>query len=278
MSADIYWIVGYSTDVGKTSVATTLIKLLNSEGKPTVGYKPFGASMLPGDLEFILANYPNPHSKLFGGDCKKLADSSPLTTQEHLDIIAPLCLLCSPYGPAGTNTAIIIRVGAKLLGDVSYYVHSSALEYHKREDVKKFMQHIELPINCATVHEYADMNKFLFLPRASELQNKALKYLEGLGAESIVCESAGGRLPMWKDSPPTNHIFFIEGGRLYLYHGINELLHPPVDRIPFCFDLPLLQRKDKCISEPIELDISGSIHNSLKRTIKTLLIRAGILT
>lgn len=37
---EIFWVVGSDTSVGKTTLATALIRVLNRLGKTTVGFKP----------------------------------------------------------------------------------------------------------------------------------------------------------------------------------------------------------------------------------------------
>ena len=81
----VYWVVGNGTDVGKTTVATALIKVLSARGQRTIGFKPYAASLLHTIIDFMIEKYPKVPCKLFGNDAWELTAASPLTGLEIID-------------------------------------------------------------------------------------------------------------------------------------------------------------------------------------------------
>lgn len=77
-----YMVTGYSSSVGKTSVATALIRLLRKQGVKTCGFKPSGSTWLMGNGDWLLDVLGN--GRLYGQDCIKLKEATESPFPEEL--------------------------------------------------------------------------------------------------------------------------------------------------------------------------------------------------
>ena len=89
---EIYWVVGDQTDIGKTTIAAALIRVLNQNQIPALGFKPYGGSNLRDVVDFMLAQFPKSNCAAYGPDALKLTRASPLTSDEHIDLVCPVFL------------------------------------------------------------------------------------------------------------------------------------------------------------------------------------------
>lgn len=214
--AEVFWVVGVNTDVGKTTMASALIRFLNKAGRKAVGFKPHAGVGFVDQIDFIAKHYPNTDARIFGSDALELARSSPLTDESMVEIIAPSYRIALPYD----RLPFLARVGAKRLGNRRFFRMNGADEFIQRPDVRRLVDLFDIPfveaksISGRTGLSYID----LLLP---EERTKSLNYLLGLGADATVFEGAGFNLPVWSGSPPANHILVVYGMWIALYPNVN---------------------------------------------------------
>lgn len=135
-SPEIYWVVGEGSDVGKTTIAAALIAFLNAEGERAIGFKPFAASLLHENIDFMFENYPGVPSKLFGRDAWHLAKASPLTDGDWIDLVVPTQLLCYP----NWRSAILMRSGSASLNNVEYFCSERGRALRDRRDFRQIRE------------------------------------------------------------------------------------------------------------------------------------------
>ena len=271
---EIYWVVGSGTDVGKTTVATALIRVLNSQGRRTVGFKPFAASLLQDLVDFMIEKYPGSPSKLFGKDAWKLATASPLTGPDMVDLVVPAQILCYPFWPS----AVLVRSGSASLGNVEYFCSEQGAKLKNRQDLQRIIKKSGLPFDQAQVTEKLTIG--YGARRDAEKKQRAFNALLGLGVDAVVCEGAGSWLPIWPECPTVNHLFVVANGAVSLYPDLGR-------KFDFRSDRPLreagrlqhsLNRSDtRKVSSPLYLAQSAR-HDEIASTIVSqLLIKSEVL-
>ena len=213
----VYWVVGSGTDVGKTTIATALIRYLNAQGHRTVGFKPFAASLLQGIIDFIIEKYPRGggQSKLYGKDAWKLTEASPLTGPEMIDLVTPTQVLCYP----AWHSTVLMRVGSTPLNNVEYLCSSYGARLAGRQDLRHIIDRSGLPFAEAQITEKLSIG--YGARTASDKKRMAFSKLLELDVDAVVCEGAGSWLPIWEDCPTVNHLFVITNGMVELFPDIN---------------------------------------------------------
>ena len=267
----IYWVVGNGTDVGKTTVATALIKVLNARGQRTIGFKPYAASLLHTIIDFMVEKYPKVPCKLFGNDAWELTMASPLTGPEMIDLVAPVQLLCYP----NWQSAILVRSGSFLLDNVEYLCSDNGAALRERTDFQALARVTGFPLGEAVVRNGLGLDETAHL--SPEKPKQAFGRLLELGVDAVVCEGAGGWLPVWQDCPVANHVLEVADGRV--------LFCPDLD-----FGLPFdptnagqgweslaaaLNAPDRpTVSSPLYLAEAGRRAEMAQRIVKGLLAKA----
>ena len=270
----IYWVVGNGTDVGKTTVATALIKVLNARGQRTIGFKPYAASLLHTIIDFMIEKYPEGPCKLFGNDAWELTAASPLTGPEMIDLVAPVQLLCYP----SWQSAILVRSGSLLLDNVEYFCSDNGAALRERTDFQALARVTGLPLGEAVVRDGLGLDESARL--SPEKPKQAFARLLDLGVDAVVCEGAGGWLPVWQDCPAANHVLEVADGRV--------LFSPDLD-FSIRFDpagagqgweslAAALNDSDRPrITSPLYLAEAGRRAGMAQRVVKALLAKAGEL-
>jgi hypothetical protein len=211
----IIWVFASGTNVGKTTVAAALIRALNRRGVPTVGFKPYGGSLLMSVIDLMLETIPNSKCAYFGNDAWELSTASPLTGSQLVDTVAPVQFLFHP----GYHSTLLARTGSVATGDVEYFRSAYAVSIQNRPDIVELAQKTGLPFADATVQEPL---AFLTAPSlAPAKQQRAFEHLLGLGARTVVCEGAGPFLPGWLDCPGPHHAVFLDQGMVHLFPNLD---------------------------------------------------------
>ena len=218
---EIFWVIGANTSVGKTTLSTALIRVLNKLGKKTVGFKPHAGINFIDHMGFMEENYPKSTSRLFGTDGVKLACSSPLTNEELVEIVSPSHRLHYPQ-PSQT---VLARIGSQLLGNRQFFRVASAVNFSERPDIKRLAKIYGLPFDESVVLEstLSSAEIDLMLP---EIKARSFEYLCNLGADAIVIEGSGGYLPVWKNCPMPRHIIIIMGDLIYFFSNTSIEIKP----------------------------------------------------
>ena len=218
---ELYWVVGTSTNVGKTTIASTLIEVLNESGTPCAGFKPFGAFRPRENIEFMMECYPGSNCRLFGPDAQKLTQASPLTNGNILlDVVAPSYSLFNQR----IQEPILLRTGSYCLGNVEYFTTAENEKLLRRADYRRIFEKCGLPYEQAKV----------FNPRADDVHKlssqkvaRAFDRLLTLNPRAIVCEGAGAYLPLWPQGPLPNHLFLVTHDHVHFCRDIR--FDKPID-------------------------------------------------
>ena len=211
---EIYWVVGTGTNVGKTTIASALIKVLNESGIPSVGFKPFGALRVKESIEFMLEFYPGSNCLLFGSDAQKLTRASPLTDEKTwADVVAPY------YSLFNTRAAdpILMRTGSYCLQNVEYFTAVRNANLLRRADYRRLFEKCGLPYEQAKTFDprVEDADEF---SRGKVI--RAFDRLLTLNPKAIVCEGASAYLPFWRDGPLPNHVFVVTHDLVHFYRDM----------------------------------------------------------
>lgn len=211
---EIFWVVGNDTDVGKTTLSTALIRNLNRRGKKTVGFKPHAGVSFVRHIDFMLEFYRRNECRVFGEDALRLAQASPLTTDELVEVIAPSYRVHFPT----VRHTVLARVGAKILGNRQFFRSRTTTEFPRRADIARLTEMIGLPFDEAVVLEEGAPRIDLML---HEERARAFGYLRDLGAESMVLEGAGGFLPVWFGGPMPNHVLVVTEDVIHFFPNVS---------------------------------------------------------
>lgn len=212
----IYWVVGDDTGVGKTTVAAALIRLLVSQGRRAIGFKPFAVSRLADLIDFMLEKYPGSDSKLFGADAWDLAQASPLTPPDCLELVSPVQVICHPTW----DTVVLARCGAAALDNRAYVTTGLGAILRNRADVKRITARTGLPIQEAEVKDQLALGDVVRL--APEAPKLAFDRLLQIGVDAVVCEGAGPWLPVWQGCPAVNHALVLVRGVVGFVPNVDE--------------------------------------------------------
>ncbi len=267
----IYWVVGNGTDVGKTTVATALIKVLNARGERTIGFKPYAASLLLSIIDFMVEKYPLTPCKLFGNDAWELTMASPLTGPEMIDLVAPIQLLCYP----NWQSAILVRGGSLLLDNVEYLCSDNGAALRDRTDFQALARVTGLPLGEAVVRDGLGLDEAAHL--SPEKPKQAFARLLDLGVDAVVCEGAGKWLPLWQDCPAANHVLEVADGRVLFCPDLDfSLPFDPTsagqgrERLSAALNAP----DRPTVSSPLYLAEAGRRAEMAQRIVKGLLAKA----
>ncbi|MDB5873925.1 MAG: hypothetical protein JWQ07_3367 [Ramlibacter sp.] len=212
---EIYWVIGDGTDVGKTTIASALVRVLNRGGTPTVGFKPYAAALLRNLVDLMVSKYPSSACKLYGADALALAEASPLTTADHVDLVSPVQYLCHPDWPS----TLMVRTGSSCLGNTEYFASDSMLSLAKRGDIQALIERSGLPLDQSVRVAKIEYQ------RASALAQKKVQQAFGrlveMGPATVVCEGAAMFLPSWAGCPEANSVFFLSAGMVHLFPNLN---------------------------------------------------------
>lgn len=216
-SPEIFWVIGSDTHVGKTTIAAALIRSLNREGCPAVGFKPFGGFLLQEAMEFGAGQISRSGCEVCGSDAERLTMASPLTPPSMLDVVGPMYMLSYPvYG-----RPLLMRSGSRSLGNVRYLYHDNARTLLERSDVVELLQQVQVPLAAMEASTFA----FLDAPALSPAAHAAAYAgLLALGPRAVVVEGASNYLPIWT-AMAVNHVFLVTGEAVTCFPGIN--LEPP---------------------------------------------------
>ena len=218
-NADVIWVVGDDTGVGKTTTTAALIRRLNSMKIKTLGFKPYAGSRLISVIG-LLENIAVGDGFLVGPDARELAKASPLTPVPLLEVVNPSWRIAHP----SRDVSVFVRKGSAEIRRRDFFQTRNAVEFCRRSDFARLNEHIKLPMNNISIRENSGADAVDALEQ--DIQTSSFAQLQALGPEVIICEGAGRLLPYWVGAPPVKHIFLVTGGDLYLFPDINIDINP----------------------------------------------------
>jgi hypothetical protein len=273
-TGEIYWVVGLGQNVGKTTMAAALIRVLNRAGRPAIGFKPFAAGLLRDLVDFALEHYPTDRCAVFGQDALQLARASPLTPAGSEDLVGPAQLLCFP----DWGSVLLARTGSAALGNVTFFANAGLARFLGRPDIAQLAARMGIPAASAVRRTGIRLGEVLAL--APDAQPAAWGRLAGRGASAMVCEGAGHYLPVWRGSPRVDHLFLLTGSAVLLYPGLRlDLSCGPGLSLRTVEDLaPALQAAaDARLAAPHVVAPAARREALAEQIVENLLDRAGLI-
>lgn len=211
------WVVGDNTNVGKTTISTALIRVLNRLGCPTVGFKPYAGTSLQ-DVIGLLQEIALGDGYLVGNDARKLLAASPMLTLDMLELINPSWRISHPTRGVG----VLIRKGSAAIGQ-RYFRHTeNARALLSRPDFLRLNESMRLPQS----EPVKDMDPDAIDFADQSVQAASFARLMALKPGCIVCEGAGRLLPVWQGAPAAKHVFVVSSGALYFFANLNLQVTP----------------------------------------------------
>lgn len=206
---EVYWVVAGRTNAGKTTVAAALIKYLNKIGRRAVGFKPFGGMVLAENFDFICNNFRAGGRQLYGIDAVRLAEASPLTDTNLVEVIGP------SYRLVDGNSVVLVRKGSLLLNNRSFLKPRSTARFDERDDIKRLVLGTGLPFRDAGIIESTNPRQIDVIEEDKVTQS--FLWLKSLGIDAVVMEGASSYLPIWNRGPAVDHVFEIIDNQLSFY-------------------------------------------------------------
>lgn len=213
LSPWLIWVVGDNTNVGKTTVSASLLRVLNAAGKSAIGFKPYAGARLVEVMD-LLEEVAVGDGLLVGRDARKLVSASPRVPPDWLEVVNPSWRLSHP----SRDASAFIRKGSALVGRRSFCHTANTQALWRRPDLQSLNQRMHLPVaSCGvTPDRPADEVDFADQP----VQQASFNRLLTLQPDIVVCEGAGRLLPVWQGAPPVRHLFFISSGDLHLFPNV----------------------------------------------------------
>ena len=210
LKTDIYWVIGEATNCGKTTIASSLIRVLNTLSKKTIGFKPLAGIRFSESRDLLINEIPFSECGMFGGDALKLCDASPLSDRGMLDIINPTLLLFNN----NLLETLLIRSGSNKLNNLVYYRDEFLEGFLKHDENKQVFKQALLPTKCPM---RSDEN----VTHIETAIETALEYILALGPDAVVMEGAGPYLPVWAGSHFVKNILLLIDGKIHFLKDIN---------------------------------------------------------
>ena len=274
--SEIYWVIGGSANVGKTTVACGLLRALTQTGRSTMGFKPHSAQDLFTQAD-IMEN--NPNGQLLSEDGKKLLEaSSALKSDETLNLLEVVQPNKCIYF-ASIQNVFMLRTGAPSQGFGQFCHVKNEANVLGRADVRDFLKRKELydQVVLKPPVEYSiGMSHKLF----SENINASMERLQQYQHDALVIEGSASLLPIWQGSPMPDHIVGLNGGVVEIISGIDDVIQQfqqakmaPRTRDLYDLGADIAQ---KSFQIEIPLVLADQREAEITSTMKTLLIHAGI--
>lgn len=270
----IFWVVGTTTNVGKTTVATALVKYLNAHGTSAVGFKPVAGSRFRDHADFALEHYPRLPGRVFGRDALLLACASPLTQEADVDLVAPWQLLFHRT----IDDTLLIRAGSTQLHNVRYFTTQAGLTVMARADFARLTQMQRLPLDAARVFDPLTEARHDLAPDA---QSAAFAALLERRPAAVVVEGAGPFIPTWKGTPRVNHVLAVSDDEILLYPRANAQVPHPVGKSRSTTRQLLQVFAKRGLSAhrvPQRIVESSNLDEAMDQTLGALLTAGGLCT
>jgi hypothetical protein len=233
MGQELYWVIGSLTNVGKTTIAAALLRILNRRQCPALAFKPYSATLLTTRIDAMCDPDPRTRGYLFGNDAEDLANSSPLTGISDVECIVPVQYICHPH----YNNAIVARIGSRIINNRKFFKNDHQREMLSRSDLVSIFDLNDTPIRDMAASDQIKISTFpTNNQEVVESSYRSLASRDRVAA--IVCEGVGQFLPLWRGGPTVDHIFHV---------GINRVRFFPHIRLNLAIERHVSLRSSKTI-------------------------------
>ena len=209
----LIWVVGDNTNVGKTTVSASLLRVLNAAGKVAVGFKPYAGARLA-EVAQLLEDVAAGDGLLVGWDARKLVAASPRIPPDWLEVANPSWRVSYP----DRDASAFIRKGSLVIGRRTFFQAASTQPLWSRPDFQALNRRVLLPVSSCSVIPDRLADEVDFADQS--VQQASFHRLLTLQPDIVLCEGAGRLLPVWQGAPPVRHLFFISKGDLCLFPNV----------------------------------------------------------
>ncbi|MBT9288284.1 dethiobiotin synthase [Prosthecodimorpha staleyi] len=211
----IIWVTGSGTEVGKTTVAAALVRVLNRRGYPTTAFKPYAAGLLAEMPERQAWRDPALTGPEVGHDAIQLANASPLTFG-YFDLVAPVQFVCFP----DFTKTVMARAGSTLLDNRRYFRPEVPLEIADPDARAALVESLGLALADAVPLpglNFRDAGKI-----APDLPVAAFRRLLRLRPHTIVIEGATKFIPSFRGGLPIDHLVYLERPAITVHPAVHR--------------------------------------------------------
>lgn len=216
MKTATYWVVGSGENVGKTTVASALLRSLNKAGQPSLGFKPYSAAKFIELIDTLSLPEFSKDGWLCGADGLSLCDASPLLERREAELLQPILFICYP----GYLDPLIIRTGSRLSGNVYYWRGRQAGLVLDRPDLYEHLSNLDVsawrryPITNAQFHKAPQLG-------VDHVEKCFQQIIQMKSPQSIVLEGAGPFLPLWRTDQSVDHLIYINKNTVHFFKDLN---------------------------------------------------------
>lgn len=224
------WVIGNTTNAGKTTLASALIRALNETDQPAIGFKPYSLVRFTEQADIAQSLYGQTTCRCFGSDGVQLARASPLLSNDDLELIQPV-VFCS--FPKYKHT-VLLRTGAQQLDNRSFKRPSLARNHLT---IPNFAELLETVSNGSAQLTSGGTSEpkldFRFAPHwGRDVVEASLAHLLArTGAKHVVCEGAGIFLPNWQSQRRVKHAVYIHEHTVRFWFDVNIAVDSPDRRL-----------------------------------------------
>jgi hypothetical protein len=270
MGQEFYWVIGQGTDVGKTTLATALLRILNRRHYPALGFKPYSATLLTSVIDAMCDPDATDKGKLFGSDAVDLATHSPLTGIADVECIVPVQYICYP----NFHSAIVARIGSDIIGDRLCLRSDHQRAFLDRSDIVAIFDRNDAPTRDMVS---ADHLRLSTCPARS--QDHVARSYRNLasrdGVTAIICEGVGQFLPLWRGMPVIDHLFYVEMSSVRFFPNIRlDLKVEQHDTLYSCKLIDHVLRGDGGLFELLPMVDTAQRERVAEEVVDNLLRRA----
>ncbi|MCP9482668.1 hypothetical protein NNA36_11920 [Shimia sp. CNT1-13L.2] len=223
---ETWWVIGNGMDAGKTTIASTLIQLLDAR-KSAIGFKPRAHYRIHKYFEDFFA-YSSNERLMNCGDGYHLSTNSSLSSVDDIELLVPFQMISS----MNFKVPYLVRSGSDQIARRTILTSPFLHDFLKTPldantaDPMAFLQH-------ADTRDQEIGFKFPRSYRQSQdcIEQSFAKLQERQPAH-IVIEGAGQFLPLWRKNTLVNHLVIVGGFEVQLYHNIGLELHWKQPELP----------------------------------------------
>lgn len=211
----IIWVTGSGTEVGKTTIASALVRVLVRKGYPALAFKPYAAGIMAEMPERQVWRDPARTGPEIGHDAIQLANASPLT-HGFLDLVAPVQFVCFP----DFSKTVMARAGSTLLDNRRFFRPEVPLAVADPDTRDALVRSLGLALDDAVPMpglNFRDASRI-----APGLVTAAFRRLLKLQPHTIVIEGATKFNPSFRGGLPIDHLVYLSRPAITVHPAVHR--------------------------------------------------------
>lgn len=265
-TTEMWWVIGTGTDAGKTTVAAALVDILSEQGS-TAGFKPRANSRFHKYVEEFLT-HPADTTKMVCGDARSLITFSNVCSPDDIEVVVPFQMLSSD----NWQTTYLTRLGSDAIGSRELYYGTSDSDevffppiYGTMASPFAFLPSDQPPIRKFNWREVGALS--------NECIHRSYQHLMKREPSFLVCEGAGGYLPIWSQQPVVDHIVLVGDFKVTLFPNCQLQMRYDGSQLPTFQAIAPKLNEIKAKSKTIRLPFAhpDDQHEAAKQTLQSLM-------